>query len=60
MNNSSLGYRTSKLIFFSTSLPETVIYEVDSLETELPSGQYTFIVTCWNVKEQNKYYLVVK
>lgn len=63
MKNSALGHRTSKLLllyFFSISLPETMIYEVDFFKTELPSGPYMLVIKYCNMKEQNKNCLIVK
>lgn len=47
MKNSALGHRTSKLLllfFFSNSLPDTMIYEVDFFKIELPSGLYMLVI----------------
>lgn len=63
MKNSALGHRTSKLLllfFFSNSLPDTMIYEVDFFKIELPSGLYMLVIKYWNMKERNKYCLIVK
>lgn len=63
MKNSALGHRTSKLLllfFFSNSLPDTMIYEVDFFKIELPSGLYMLVIKYQNMKEQNKYCLIVK
>lgn len=49
MKNSALGHKTSKFFFFffPSFFPETVIYDVDFLKIELPSGPYMFIIKCW-------------